>query len=148
MTDNRTHAVVETFDIYSNDAVEVFRSCALDGANVRNARVVDEDVNALLAEQLLKAGDNECLVGYIAMMSRSSATSGNNSFTSRGRTSFVYVQNANDCTMGCESQRDGLTNSTAAAGDYGDFAVQPKIDVIGGLRDQSDTPRFQGMKSS
>jgi hypothetical protein len=47
-----------------------------------------------------------------------------------------------------EFQSDRLTNTAAAAGDYGDFAVQPEIGFIVVLPDQSDTPRFQGMKSS
>ena len=46
-----------------------------------------------------------------------------------------------------EFQGNGLPNATAAAGDYGDFAIEAEI-PLGVLIGQRETPRFQGMKSS
>jgi hypothetical protein len=45
-------------------------------------------------------------------------------------------------------QSNGLPNATAAARDHGDFAVQPETPCLGVFVGQSETPRFQGMKSS
>jgi hypothetical protein len=47
-----------------------------------------------------------------------------------------------------ELQSDGLPNATAAAGDHCDFAVEPEVPHVRSMIGQSDTPRFQGMKSS
>ncbi len=62
------HAVVETFDVDSNYAVEIFRGRALDRADMRDSRVVDEDMNALAAEEFVEAGFHMRLVGHIAEM--------------------------------------------------------------------------------
>ncbi len=43
-------------------------------------------------------------------------------------------------------KRNRPANTAAAAGDHGNFAVKPEIGVAFRLA-QSETPRFQGMKS-
>jgi len=46
MSNDRVHTVVEAFDVYSQDAIEVFGGSALDGSDMGDSGVVDEDVNA------------------------------------------------------------------------------------------------------
>ena len=55
MSNDGVHAVVEAFDVHANDAVEVFLGRALDRADVRDAGIIDQDVNALAAEQFLES---------------------------------------------------------------------------------------------
>jgi hypothetical protein len=50
--------------------------------------------------------------------------------------------------VGRECQSDGLPYATPAAGDHGDFAVEPETLSVGKLIGHSETPRFHGMKSS
>ena len=47
--DNGAHAVVITFDVDLHDAIKVLRRGALDCADVRNARIIDENVDSLAA---------------------------------------------------------------------------------------------------
>lgn len=56
MSDDRVHAIVKTLHVHSNHTVEVFFGCALDRADMRDAGVVNKDVNAVVAEQFFKAG--------------------------------------------------------------------------------------------
>lgn len=50
MRHDRMHAVVEALNVHSNHAIKVFFGRALDRANVRNARVINQNVNALVPE--------------------------------------------------------------------------------------------------
>jgi hypothetical protein len=115
---------------------------------MRNPGVVDEDVNALLAEQLLESGIHILLVRHIADVGGGGAASGSDPLAGRGRSGSVDVENANHRTLRGESQSNGLPNATAAARHHRDFAVQAENSRVCGLIDQSETPRFQGMKSS
>ena len=77
-------------------------------------------------------------------MSRVPAGFGN--FRAHGRrVGFIEVENADRSASGCELQRDGPPNAAAGAGDDGGLIIETKFAAT---RAQSDTPRFQGMKSS
>jgi hypothetical protein len=114
---------------------------------MRNSRVVNKDMNALV-EQLLEPDLHELLVGHIADVGRGGAAGVHDPLAGGGRGGLVYIQNANHCALRRESKSDGLPNATAAAGDHCDFAVEPEVPRAWGMIGQSDTPRFQGMKSS
>ena len=47
-----------------------------------------------------------------------------------------------------ESQGNGLPNAATGACDHGDFAVEAESLRLASVAGQSETPRFQGMKSS
>jgi hypothetical protein len=142
------HAVVEAFDVNSNDAIKVFLGRTLDRADMRDAGVIDEDVNALVLEQLLELGFHFRLLRHIASVRGCSAASGGDSCARCGCGEFIYVQNSNHGAARRESQSNGLPNAAAAASDQGDFAIQPESSCLGPFVAQSETPRFQGMKSS
>ena len=148
MPNDGVHAVVEAFDINSNDAIKVFLARTLHRANMRDACVIDEDVNALAPEELLKSTFHFRMLRNIARVGSGLATGGGDSFARCACSGLVYVQNANDCAVRRELQRNGLPNATTPARDYGNFAVQPESMSLGLLVAQSETPRFQGMKSS
>ena len=148
MPNDGAYAVVGTFDVYLNHAVEVFLGRALDGADMRDSGAVDKDVNAIAVEKFLEPGVHAMLVGHIAELSRGGAASGRDPLAGRDRSGFVHVENANHRALRREFQSNGLPNTAAAAGDHGDFAVQAEIPRVCVWIDQSETPRFQGMKSS
>jgi hypothetical protein len=81
-------------------------------------------------------------------MERGLAAGTSNLAAGCGRGGFVDVQNANRRALGRESESNRLTDATATAGDDGDLTVEPESLRIGVLFGQSETPRFQGMKSS
>jgi hypothetical protein len=116
------HAVVEAFDINSNDAIEVFLGRALNGADMRDASVVDEYVNALTPEQVLESSFYFRLVRHITRVGGGSAACGSDSLARAGRGGFIDVQNSNHSAVRRELQSNGLTNATTATGDRGDFA--------------------------
>jgi len=65
----------------------------------------------------------------------------------RCRLLFIGVENVDGSAIECKRFRDRLTNATGSAGDNGGFAVQSECARF--LRMcQSETPLFQGMKSS
>jgi hypothetical protein len=66
----------------------------------------------------------------------------------RDRGGLSDIQNTDCRALLRESESDGLPDAAAGAGDDGDFAVEPEISRGSVLAVQSETPRFQGMKSS
>jgi hypothetical protein len=66
VTNHGAHAIVESFDVDADDVVKILRGCGLDGADMRDASVVDEDVNALMAEEFVEFGNDESLIGHVA----------------------------------------------------------------------------------
>lgn len=80
-------------------------------------------------------------------MSGGRATGGGDLLASCCCRGLVYVEDSNRRTLRRERQGNGLPNTAAAACDYGNFTVQPER-PFGICVGQSETPRFQGMKSS
>ena len=78
------------------------------------------------------------------MMSRIPASLGNFGAHSC-RVVFIEVENADRSARGCELQRDGPSDAAAGPGDDGGLIIETEFAAT---RAQSDTPRFQGMKSS
>ena len=61
------------------------------------------------------------------------------------RVVLVEVQNTDSSSSGCKPESDGSADAAARTRDDGCLAVKMEL---GATRAQSDTPRFQGMKSS
>jgi hypothetical protein len=115
---------------------------------MRDAGIIDEDVDAVEAKELLEPGFHFRLVSHIAEVRRSNAANGGDVPAGFGRSRFIQVQNTNHRAVRREFQSNGLPDATAAARDHGDFTIQAeslrRVIAFG----QSETPRFQGMKSS
>lgn len=65
----------------------------------------------------------------------------------RCRLLFISVENVDRSAIERKRFRDRLTNATSPAGDNGGFAIQSECARLL-RRCQSETPLFQGMKSS
>jgi len=61
---------------------------------------------------------------------------------------FVDVENVNGRALLRKFRCDSATDAAARTSDNGNFTVQLKRPRNGGRLGQSETPRFQGMKSS
>jgi hypothetical protein len=66
--------------------------------------------------------------------------------SSRCRLRLIGIDNVDRSAIPREGFRDCPANATGTAGDDGGFVVQPEC--IRSLMFQSETPLFQGMKSS
>jgi len=115
---------------------------------VRNSGVVYEDVDAPVVEQLFKTGFHLSLIRDVTSMRRSRAAGGRNLPTGFRGSSLVHIKDVNHCPMRSELGCDGTSDATASAGHNCGFVAQPESICSGRLMLQSDTPRFQGIKSS
>ena len=91
MSNDGVHTVVEPLDVHANDPVEVFLRGALDGADVRDAGIIDEDENAVAEEKLIECRSHVLLAGHIAEVGGGAAASGSDPLASCGGGGFVYV---------------------------------------------------------
>ena len=145
MADDSPNAVVEAIDVDAKDAVQILLAGRFDVANVRNAGVIHEDVDSADLCDVIQLPVYARLIGYITcVMSRVSAGFGDFG-AHRRRVVFVAVENANRSARDCELQRDSAPNAAARTRNDGGLAVKTELAAT---RAQSDTPRFQGMKSS
>jgi hypothetical protein len=115
---------------------------------MRDSGIVHEDGNAIPAIDVCKRHINLRGVGDIAGVGGCGAPICRDLSAGFGCGGFAYIENMNGRTVGGKSKCDRATDAAAAAGDRGNFAVQSKCRRLDGLIGQSDTPRFQGMKSS
>ena len=148
MANDSVHAVVEAFDVDAKNTVEVFGGRALDRADVRDSGIVYEDGNAVTATDVCKCDINLRGIGDIARVCGGGAATCCDSGAGLCRSGFANIENVNGRTLGGKFKCDSATDAAAAAGDRGNFAVQSKWRRLDGVIGQSDTPRFQGMKSS
>ena len=147
VADGGVRTVVNAFYVDGEEAIEVDFGGGLDGANVGDAGVVDENVEGLLAGELIENGLHLSVIGDVAEVLVGSAAFGGD-FTSHGIGGVrVLVEDADGGPFTGEAKSDGAADSAAGAGDYGDFAVEAKGAVVLGGCAQRETPRFQGMKS-
>jgi hypothetical protein len=146
--DRGVHAVVDTLHVDTEDALEVLVASALQRANVRNSCVVDKDVNWTAAADLAENILHLFLIGHVAQVPLRRAT-----FAANCRGSFlgmllIYFEDVNRGASLREADCDRLADAACAAGDNRSLAFQPERARVGAVCVQSETPLFQGMKSS
>src|SRR5271165_3433356 len=105
-------------------------------------------MNTLALEEVREGCFHLRLVGYVAGLRGRRAPCSSNHFAGRRGGWLAYVQDANNGSMRRKLQRDRLPNAASAAGDDGHFAVEPECPLVLIFAAHSETPRFQGMKSS
>ena len=148
MANDSVHAVIKTFDVDAKNTIEVFGGRALDRADVRDSGIVHQYGNAIAATDFVKCSLDLRVIGNIAGVSRSGAVICCDLGAGLGCSGSADIENVNGRTLGGKFKCNSASDAAAAAGDHGDFAVQSKCRRLDGLIGQSDTPRFQGMKSS
>src|SRR5262249_46246441 len=113
-------------DVDAHDAVEIGFSGGFDVADVRDAGVVDEDMNAPGLEDLVKRFLDRGLVRNIAGECVGSSARPNNFLTDLFCFGHIEIQDANRGTCSGESQGDGAADPAAATGDDGNLSGQRK----------------------
>jgi hypothetical protein len=148
VTDYGTDAIVITLHIHAEHAIEVLLCSGFDITDMRNAGVIYQNMDGLALRYFVQKRSDLGLIGHVApIRSRLSSQAGNLG-CDRDSILFVDVENA-DCGAVCgELECDGSTYAAAAAGNDGGPAIEPEFAGLACRIGQSETPRFQGMKSS
>ena len=148
MTDDGTDAIVITLHIHAEHAIEILLGSGFDITDMRNAGVIYQNMDGLALRYFVQNRSDLGLIGDVApIRSRLSSQAGNLG-GDRDSILFVDVENANCGAVCGELECDGSTYAAAAAGNDGGPAIEPEFAGLACRIDQSETPRFQGMKSS
>jgi len=141
------NTVIKTLHIYPQHAIKVRLGCALRVADVRNAGIIYQNVDAIMPENFREPGDYFCLISNVAGVRRSSA-SGARNFSRDGFGIFCAdIENVGRGAIDREFVRNRAANSTPPASNDCRLPVQAKLAALI-FTGQRETPRFQGMKSS
>ena len=148
MTDDGTDAIVITLHIHAEHAIEILLGGGFDITYMRNAGIIYQNMDGLALRYFVQKRSDLGLIGDVApIRSRVSPQAGNLG-GDRDPILFIDVENAN-CSAVCgELECDGSTYAAAAAGNDGGPAIEPEFAGLACRIGQSETPRFQGMKSS
>ena len=138
-------AVVDAFDVDAEEAIEIGFGRGLNGADVRDARIIYKNIDAALAGELVEDAFCGSLIGNIAGAGFGVRTRGGKFVSGILGGRFVQVENADRCALLREPPGNGAANPAGGAGDDGRLAVEAERSRR--LRAQRETPRFQGMKS-
>jgi len=148
VTDDGTDAIVITLHIHAEHAIEILLGSGFDITDMRNAGVIYQNMDGLALRYFVQNRSDLGLIGDVApIRSRLSSQAGNLG-GDRDSILFVDVENANCGAVCGELECDGSTYAAAAAGNDGGPAIEPEFAGLACRIDQSETPRFQGMKSS
>jgi hypothetical protein len=147
VADSGVRTVVHAFDVNAEKTIEISFGSGLDCSYVGDSCVVHKNVQALLSSEFVEDCPCPRVIGNIAPVGLCIA-SGRSNLIRCGLSRFlVKIENADGGALLHETLRDGAANAAGGAGNDGDFAVEAESVTMwrGGV--QSDTPRFQGIKS-
>jgi hypothetical protein len=139
--------VVDAFDVDPEKTIEISFAGSLDRSYVRDACIVHKNVQALLAREFVEDGASARLIGNIARIGLRIASVCGNLLRRDVSSFFVKIENPYRGALLDETLRDGTADPTTGTGNDGDFAVKAKSITMWRGGAQSETPRFQGMKS-
>jgi hypothetical protein len=145
VADGGEGAVVDAFDVDAEEAIEIGFSRGLDGADVRDARIIYENIDAALAGELVEDFFCGSLIGNVAGAGFGVRARGGKFVCGFVGGRFVQIENADGRALLRETPGDGAANPAGGAGESGRLAVEAERSRR--LRAQRETPRFQGMKS-
>src|SRR5690348_1055957 len=145
MSNRCENTVVVTLHIYFEDSVEFRFGRALYIPNMRHPGVVHENVELPLLCDFLKGGKHLRLQCHIAPVSGCRAAAARDLVSHSLGLGLIHIENANCRAILRKLQRNSTSNAAGRAGDSRNFTVESKL--AGYLFSQSETPRFQGMKS-
>jgi hypothetical protein len=142
------HAVINALYVDVEKRIEVSLGSMFELGNLGDAGAIHQNVDAIALENFDKCLMNSGVVRNIAMVGDCLASRADNFALNFLGLREIDVQEMDTGALGCECFRDGAANTIAAAGDDDSFMIQPKIIGITLVWFQSETPLFQGMKSS
>src|SRR2546430_15639305 len=126
VADAGSNTVVVSLNVHAQNGVEILFARALDGADLRNPRVINQNVNAIARAKCVEARFDFRLIRYITGIGRC-ASPRFNYLTRRGLGMFLAnVKDANRGAVCREFQRDRPSNTSATPSHNREFAVQSK----------------------
>src|SRR5260370_19858636 len=143
--DCRAHAVVDSFHIQQENPLKVRLRRGLELSDMGDARIIYEDIDWLLASQLLEQFFHAPLIRDVASVRTCSAACFYNLSRGIRRRLFVNIHEPDRCALLLKSLRDGAASAARGAGDNGHFTVQPQAVRMLLVVLQSETPLFHGM---
>src|SRR6266496_1339137 len=146
--DDSANAVVIALHVDAEHAIKVVLGRCFDVSNVRNSGVVHEYVDALTPRNLGKASRDIRLITYIATMERCFTSGAGNFGSNRSRIFFTDIEDVDRGAVRSELYRDRPANAAAGTGYDRSLAIEPQLTSSTRTSCQSETPRFQGIKSS
>jgi len=126
VADNRVHAVIKTFYVDVHDAIKILWSCRFHRSDVRNARVIHQNVNSGLPREVVEFTLHLGVIRDIACVCETSATVRANLLARFLRRRLVDVKNVDSRSARRELQSNRSSNATAPTGDQGGFAIKSK----------------------
>jgi hypothetical protein len=147
VADRGVRTVVDAFDVDPEKTIEISFAGGLDRPYMRYACIVHKNVQALLAREFVEDGFGSRLIGNVAGVGFRIASGCSNLLRCRIGRFFVEIQNPDRGALLDETLCDGTANATSRTGNDGDFAIEAKSITMWRGGAQSETPRFQGMKS-
>ena len=147
MPNGSIRTVVDAFDVDAEETIEISFAGSLDLSNVRDDCIVHKYVQSFLAREFVEDGASARLIGNIARIGLCIASVCGNLLRRGVSSFFVKIENPYRGALLDETLRDGPANAAASTGYDSDFAVEAKSITMWRRAAQSETPRFQGMKS-
>ena len=142
------HAVVHTLDVDAVDTIEVVFGRCFELAYMRDSGIVHQNVDGTASTDLAEDVFYLLLTGDVAQMPLRRPTILANVSDDLFGIGSIDFQNVNSRSALRKAERNGLSNSTGAASDDSGFAIKAKKLRVVPVEIQSETPLFQGMKSS
>jgi hypothetical protein len=146
--DGGVHAVVEALYVHVEYAIEVSFRRFLEIRDLRDTGIIDEDVDRPGAHEMFKRLGDCGVIRNVALVRLRVAACRRDSLFGALTGFAVHVQNADSRAGPSEELGDCFADAAAASGDDGRFSIQSKRRLLRGSGGQSETPLFQGMKSS
>ena len=141
-------AVIKSLHVHTQHAIEVSFRRVLCIAYVRNAGIIDQNVDTTKPENFAEPGNNLGLISNIAGVRRSSSSCARDFRCDGFGVLCADVDNVDSCTINSELVRNRPANPASAAGNNCSFSVDAKLAAASIFAGQRETPRFQGIKSS
>ena len=147
MPNRRVHAVVNALNVDAEKPLEISFRRSLDRTDVRNARVVHENIQMLLPRQFVEDLFRAAVIRNVAFVGLR-IPAGRHNFLRRNLSCFLLeINDAHRRALLREPPCDGPPDAAGSSGNNSYFAVEPEsIAMLRGAA-QRETPRFQGMKS-
>jgi hypothetical protein len=141
-------AVVKTLYVDSQHAIKISFGCILCVADVRDARIVYQNVDAIVSDNFGEPADDFGLISNVAGVGRSGSSRAGDFGGDGFGILCADIDNVHRRAIGRELVRDRPADPTPAAGDDCRLTIEAKLAYASIFARQRETPRFQGMKSS
>src|SRR2546421_10542038 len=108
------NTVIKALHVDSKHAIKIGLGCVLRIANMRDASVIYQDIDAIMPDNFSESRDDFGLISNIAGVGRCSSSSGGDFGRNVSGILCADIKNVYCSAIGCELLRDGPANSSAS----------------------------------